>query len=183
MHHRLMYTSASANAYLRYGNSGTPDWACTDCDSADRVFRPRIRFSSWWRSCVATWNPFLDANHHREWLPHLLSAPSSVSVWRMSSVVTWSACSGIFATFLAVSWTALFIELRRRIGAGQYYKSAITVVSAVGHVIAVTLLVLNTLDIAWQPTFAPYLACLMLYFFWGSNMFIRIIYVSLSESR
>ena len=101
----------------------------------------------------------------------------------MSSVVTWSACSGIFATFLAVSWTALFIELRRRIGAGQYYKSAITVVSAVGHVIAVTLLVLNTLDIAWQPTFAPYLACLMLYFFWGSNMFIRIIYVSLSTSR
>jgi len=101
----------------------------------------------------------------------------------MSSFVTWSACSGVFAVFLAVSWAWLYIELRRRIGAGQYYKSAITFAFTAGHVIAVAVLVLNTLGIAWQPTFAPYLASLMLYFFWGSSMFIRIIYIGLSASR
>ena len=101
----------------------------------------------------------------------------------MSPVVTWSASSGIFAVFLAVSWTWLYIELRRRIGAGQYYKSAIPIAFTAGHVIAVAVLVLNTLGIVWQPTFVPYLACLMLYFFWGSSMFIRIIYIGLSASR
>jgi len=74
-------------------------------------------------------------------------------------------------------------RIEGRIGASQYYKSAITVAFTAGHVIAVALLVLNTLGIAWQPTFVPYLASLMLYFFWGSSMFIRIIYIGLSASR
>ena len=101
----------------------------------------------------------------------------------MSLFVTWSACSGIFAAFLAVSWAWLFRELRRKIGAGQYYKSAITVLWTAGHVIAVSVLVLNTFSIAWQPTFAPYLASLMLYFFWGSMIFIRMIYIGISANR
>ena len=101
----------------------------------------------------------------------------------MSSFVTWSACSGLFAAFLAVSWAWLYIELVRRIGAGQYYKSAITVAFTAGHAIAVVVLVLNTLGIAWQPSFPPYLASLMLYFLWGSMIFVRIIYIGLSVDR
>ncbi len=137
--------------------------------SGDDTWRPDVRF---WSLIIATIGCLIFS---------LL--PLAFLHGGMSSIVTWSACSGIFAAFMTVSWIAFLRELRRRIGAGEYYKSAITVAFTVGHVIAVAVLVLNTLGIAWRPTFAPYLASLMLYFLWASMILIRMIYMGVSASK
>ena len=137
--------------------------------SADATWRPDVRF---WSLIIATTGCLIFS---------LL--PLAFLHGGISTIVTWPACSGIFAAFMTVSWIALLRQLRRRIGAGEYYKSAITVAFTVGHVIAVTVLVLNTLGIAWQPTFGPYLVSLMLYFLWASMIFIRMIYMGISASK